>query len=129
MQKDAGIEKIMFMGREITDADRVKVEAVFDEKINDFELFKAILAVSAKPENILARGAFTKALQKGYCGYSEGGREAKAMIRRVRRKMGYRPDALDGAVRASRRLQNLPVSGMLRAFSSAIDALLSLFRN
>jgi len=129
MQKDAGIEKILFMGREITDADRVKLEEIFDEKIHDFELFKAILAVAAKPENVLARGAFTKALQRGYCGYSEGGREAKAMIRRVRRKMGYKPDPLDSAFRTSRRLQNLPAAKMLRALSAAVDALFSLFRN
>ncbi len=66
MKSDAQIEKIWFMGREVTDADRVKFEKVFEEPIEDFELFKAILAVSVKPEHLLARKAFGKALQYGY---------------------------------------------------------------
>jgi len=129
MKSDAQIEKIWFMGREVTDADRVKFEKVFEEPIEDFELFKAILAVSVKPEHLLARNAFGKALQYGYCGYSDGGREAKAMIRRVRRKMGYKVSLLSRAAKAGRSTKKVKGVKILRALNAAIDAIFSLFRN
>jgi hypothetical protein len=82
--------ELFFRGKKITARDRQMLEKIFDEKIDDLYLCQTILLASMRPENILARGAFTRALTKHRCAYADGGREAKRLIRRMRRKLGYR---------------------------------------
>ncbi len=84
------IETVWFMGKEITETERVLLEKVFKEKIDDLELCKAILTVSMQPEYVLERGAFARALKHGYCGYQDGARAAVDLIRMMRKKLGYR---------------------------------------
>ena len=84
------IEDVWFMGKKIGEDELQKLSACFGEKIDDMELCKAILAVAAQPGFELERGAFTRGLQHGYCGVSDGARAARALIRKMRRKLGYK---------------------------------------
>ena len=84
------IETVWFMGREITDAERIQLEKVFKEKIDDLPLCNAILTMAMQPEYVLERGAFARALKHGYCGYQDGARAAKDLIRMMRKRLGYR---------------------------------------
>jgi len=122
------IESLTFMGKEITDAEREKVAKIFDEKIDDLELFKAILTVSMMPENIIARGAFTKALKNGYCGYAEGGRAAKKLIRQTRRKLGYKYSGRERMQGAAKAMRNVDGKDAGRSFIASILSLVSWIR-
>ncbi|MDE1153709.1 MAG: hypothetical protein PW788_14335 [Micavibrio sp.] len=122
------IESLTFMGKEITDAEREKVAKVFDEKIDDLELFKAILTVSMQPEYLVARGAFTKALKNGYCGYAEGGRAAKKLIRLTRRKLGYKYTAGDRLGGAAKAVRNVDGKGAGLSIIASIRSIVTWIR-
>jgi len=82
--------EVWFRGQKIGEKQRLLVEDAFHEKIDDLELLSAILGVAGQKGYELERGAFTRALKHGYCADSDGGRAAKALIRKVRRKLGYK---------------------------------------
>jgi hypothetical protein len=82
--------QLFFRGKKITERERKLLAEVFEEKIDDLYLCQSILLAAMRPENVLARAAFTRALTHKYCSYTDGGREARKLIRRVRRKLGYR---------------------------------------
>lgn len=84
------IEDVRFMGRKIGENERHKIAECFGEKIDDLKLCHAILAMAAQPDFALERGAFARALKHGYCSDLEGGRAAKALIRKMRKKLGYK---------------------------------------
>ena len=80
--------ELFFKGKKITDKERKLLSDVFEEKIDDLYLCQSILLAAMRPENVLARSAFTRALTQKHCGYTDGGREARKLIRRIRRKLG-----------------------------------------
>lgn len=82
--------ELFFKGKKITDRERKLLSDIFEEKIDDLYLCQSILLAAMRPENVLARSAFTRALTQKHCGYTDGGREARKLIRRIRRKLGYR---------------------------------------
>ena len=82
--------ELFFRGKKITERERKLLGDIFEEKIDDLYLCQSILLAAMKPENILARAAFTRALTQKRCAYTDGGREARKLIRRIRRKLGYR---------------------------------------
>lgn len=86
----AGMIEVWFRGRKIGEKQRLLVEEAFHEKIDDLELLNAVLGVAGQKGYELERGAFTRALKHGYCADSDGGRAAKALIKRVRKKLGYK---------------------------------------
>ncbi|MEZ0223363.1 MAG: hypothetical protein ACAH83_02330 [Alphaproteobacteria bacterium] len=87
--------ELFFKGKKITDKERKLLSDVFEEKIDDLYLCQSILLAAMRPENVLARSAFTRALTRKHCGYTDGGREARKLIRRIRRKLGYRLSIAD----------------------------------
>lgn len=100
---------LFFRGKQITERERKLLEEIFEEKIDDLYLCQSILLAAMKPENLLARAAFTRALTLKYCAYADGGREARKLIRRIRRKLGYRlsfSDRLQGVHLALKKLSH-----------------------
>jgi hypothetical protein len=97
--------ELYFKGKKVTERERRLLEQVFDEKIDDLYLCQSILLAAMRPENGLARGAFTRALTKRACAYHDGVRDARRVIRRTRRKLGYRLTLRDRCNRAGRRLR------------------------
>lgn len=93
------IEDVWFMGKKIGEAEMRQIAECFDEKIDDMKLCKAVLAVAAQPGYELERAAFTRALKNGYCSYDDGGRAAKALINKVRVRMGYKYSLFEQARR------------------------------
>lgn len=81
--------KVRYKGREITQQDLDNLERCFGEKVDDVNLCQAIIMHAMKAENVLARSALTRALETGECGPGEGRRLARALIRRMRRGLGY----------------------------------------
>jgi hypothetical protein len=99
--------ELSFRGKKITERERRLLEDIFEEKIHDLYLCQSILLAAMRPEQVLARAAFTRALTNEYCAYADGGREARKLIRRIRRKLGYRlsiSDRLEGVHRALQKL-------------------------
>jgi hypothetical protein len=99
--------ELFFKGKKITDKERRLLADVFEMKIDDLYLCQSILLAAMKPEHALARSAFTRALTKKRCAYTDGGREARKLIRRTRRKLGYSlsfGDRVDGIRKTSRNL-------------------------
>jgi hypothetical protein len=97
--------ELFFQGRKITDRERLMLEEIFDAKIDDLYLCQSILLAAMRPENVLARAAFTRALTRKRCAFHEGGRAAKKLIRRTRRKLGYRVTLDDRVSRLKRNLR------------------------
>jgi hypothetical protein len=97
------IDDVQFMGRKIGEKERLRLESVFGVKIDDLPLLHAILAIAAHKDCALERGAFTRALKHGYCSDADGGRAAKALIQKMRKKMGYQLSVAGGLKAAIRK--------------------------
>jgi hypothetical protein len=93
--------EMMFRGKKITDRERKLLEYIFDEKIDDLHLCQSIMLAAMLPENTLARGALTRALTKKQCNYGDGARAVKKLIRKVRKRDGYRMSRREKLSRAS----------------------------
>ena len=89
------IDDVQFMGRKIGEKERLQLAEVFGVKIDDLPLLHAILAIVSHKDMVLERGAFTRALKHGYCSDADGGRAAKALIKKMRKKMGYEAGVVD----------------------------------
>lgn len=81
--------KVRYKGREITQKDLDNLERCFGEKVDDVNLCQAIIMHAMKADNALLRGALVRALETGECGPGEGRRQARALICRMRRGLGY----------------------------------------
>lgn len=101
------VEDVFFMGRKIGAEELARISVCFDEKIDDMRLCHAVLVLAMKPEHALARGAFARAIKHGRCSYSDGGREAKKIIREARKRLGYRYTAREKLARAGRALSRI----------------------
>jgi hypothetical protein len=91
---------MMFRGKKITERERKLLEDIFDEKIDDLNLCQAIMLAAMLPEHTLERGAITRALTKKKCDYGDGARAVKKLIRKVRKRDGYRTTRKEKFARA-----------------------------
>ena len=89
------IDDVQFMGKTIGEKERQQLAEVFGVEIDDLPLLHAILAISAHKDFALERSAFTRALKHGYCSDADGGRAAKALIKKMRKKTGYQPSVTE----------------------------------